>query len=217
MAVYNNSLQQNAGQGQFYTFANEGTRNTGVALTAATGATYSATQAILIVVNTNGSGGPNVYMNYFQIAYDAVNTAGVAGFFYHRLDVGNMYSSGYSTSAGMTGFNMANPGAGPSGVLCYTGALTAAAATTNTRDFYKHVYLNGVGAATPTIDITVAYGALELGMGSQAIPATTAQEVILRCPPVVIAPGMSYIINEFQTSRNAAGTGEFFVGLTVGP
>ena len=215
MAAYLNALQQQAGQGQYYTFAQEGTRNTGVALTAAAGASYSATQAILIVANTNSAGGPNVYMHYFQICYDAVNTAGVAGFFYHRLDVGNMYSSG---GAAMTGFSMLNPGAqGPSGVLVYSGALTAAAATTNTRDFYKQVYINGVGAATPTIDITLCYGALERTAGSQAIPATTAQEVYLNCPPVVVAPGMSYIINEFQTSRNAAGTGEFFVGLSVGP
>lgn len=204
-----NGTQQGGVEGSYYTFANEGTRNTGVTLTAATGASYSATQAILVIYNSNPAGGPCFILDFFQIAYDAVNTAGVGGYFYFAMDAGNRYASGGTT--GMTGFN--SYGQTPSGITVSTGAITATAATAAARDLGKLVYINGVGAATPTILLTTKFGCQEMPTGSQAIPATTAQNVTYFCPaPVVVTPGNSFVINEFQTSRNAAGTGEFFVG-----
>lgn len=204
-----NGLQAAAVEGSLYSWSQEGTRDTGVNFSIATGTTYAATQALLVVYNGNTQG-KNVILDSFTICYDAVNTAGVRWQWYFAIDNGNRYSSGGALMAGFNAY-----GESPAGVLAYTGAITATGALGNVRDLGKITAMNGIGAATPTINITTKFGCQETPMGTQAIAATTAQNVVLYGPPVVIVPGNSFVINEFQTSRSASGTGEFFLTAIV--
>ena len=202
-------------EGTYFTWSNiqnpvGTTRNTGAALSAAAQTSYSDTYGILVVANTNQVGGPDVILDEFEIAYDAVNTGGVGGFMWHDVDSGQRYASGGNL---LTGFNA--DGAQPTGVLVAAGSLVVSALTNNQRTLGKTVYLNGVGAATPVLNITIKFGGQQTAPASVAIPATTAVDATFFAPAVVIRPQNCYVMHEVQTSRSAAGTGEVFLRAIV--
>ncbi len=201
-----NGMQQAALEGSFYSWAVEGTRNTGVAFSSATTTAYAAASAMAIVVNRNPPGGPTLVLDSLKLAYDAVNTGGVGGFIYHAVDNAERYASGGTVATGYNAY-----GAQPPGIFVYFGNVTAAAATASSRDVDKTVYINGVGAATPILNIRMVYSCQEKPTSSIAIPATAGVDATFYVNPIVLPPGSSYVANEFQTSRSAAGTGEMFL------
>lgn len=205
-----NGLQAAAQEGSYFAFTQEGVRNTGVNLTAGTGTTYLATQALLLVANTNQLGGPDIILDYLTIKIDAVITGGTAWHLYHAMDTGNRYSSG---GALMTGYAVNGGGGNPSGVLAYTGVLTATAATGSVRDVGYNLLLNGVGVAQ--MILTLKFGAQDANPGTFTTPTTGVAQTVIPAPPIVIQPGWSYVLNEFQTARSATGVGEFFMGAYV--
>ncbi len=199
----------------FYTGVFDVTRNTGVNLTVATGTTYATTQALLIVANTApaGSNAPDVIMDSLVIKQTAVNTGGTFWYWYHAIDRGNR---GPAAGTGVaTLLNMQNSeGYSPPGVQVYAGVVTAAAVTSDVRDVGFNVVQNGVGVANAMF--ILKYGRLENPVsGTFTIPTTGVAITTYDAPPIVIPPGSSYILNEFQTARSATATGEVAVSIIV--
>ncbi len=200
-----NGLQQAAVEGSFFTWAAEGTRNTGINIGQVVG-TYANTAAVLVIVNRNPVGGPTLYLDSAKIAYDAVNTNGVAGFIYHGIENAERYSSGGTVANGYNAY-----GQNPPGIYVYCGAVTCTAPGGSARDIDKTVYINGVGPGTPIMNLRMVYSCQEKPTASITLPATAGVDATYYVNPVVLPPGSSYVANEFQTSRTVVGTGEFFV------
>lgn len=204
------AFQQAAVEDAYFTFANTGTRGTGVNMTIAAGTTYASTQALAVIDNLEAVvGGRDIVLDYIVIKQDAVDTAGTAGFIYPTLDDGARYSSGGTAMTGKNASNVSNPAGN-----FYTGAITATSATSGARDLMGVKYSAGVGVAD--LWMCFKFGGLDPGMlGGNAVPATTAGYFTWYLPPVVIRPGKSFVLNEYKTSRNATGTGEFFLGAII--
>lgn len=203
-----NGLQAAGAERSYYTFTQEGTRGTGVNLTVATGTSYANTQALMVVYNNNPVGGPDIILDYLTIKIDTVITGGTAWHLYHAMDQVNRYASG---PALMTGYNC--DGSQPPGVFAYTGVVTAAAPV-NAHDVGWNIIANGVLVANAFV--TVKFGRLENPpAGTFTIPTTAVAQSTFDAPPVVIPPGWSYVLNEFQAGRSGTGVGEFFLGAIV--
>ena len=205
-----NGLQAAAVERSYYTGVNEGTRGTGVNLTNGTGTTYAAVQALCIVTNNNPPGGPDVILDYLAIRVDTVITAGTFWHLYHALDQGNRYASGGQL---MTMQNA--DGSSPPGVLAYTGVVVAGAANANqVHDVGYNLIANGVLVANAFV--VIKFGRLENPVsGTFTTPTTAVAQSTFDAPPITIAPGWSYVCNEFQAARTATGVGEFFLGFIV--
>lgn len=203
-------LQAAGVEGSYTSWAQTGTRGTGVNLSNGTGTTYSALQAALIVANTNPDGGPDVVLDYFKILIDAVITAGTFWHVYHAMDFGNRYSSG---GALMPALAINGKSGGPPGILAYSGVVVATAATNNVRDVGHNLLLNGVGVAN--MELVIKFGSLDPGQATFTTPTTGVAQTVVYAPPIVIPPGWCYVMNEFQTARTATGVGEFFLGAIV--
>lgn len=202
--------QAAAAEDSYYTFAVTGTRGTGAAIGNATGVTYLATQALLIVANLNPAGGPDIILDELVIKVDSVGTAGTFWHIYHALDSGNRYSS---AGTALAPINAA--GNAPTGVTgAMGGSPVATSATAAARDLGHNLILNGVGVAFQ--QIRIKFGATENGNGGLfVVPGTNIANSTVYAPPVVIHPGFSYVMNEFQTARTAAVVGELFLGMIV--
>lgn len=205
-----NGFQQSAVEGSYVSWVNEGTRGTGVNLTVATGTSYAATQALLVIANTNSAGGPDVVLDYVKILIDTAITAGTFWHLYHAMDVGNRYASGGTQ---MTGYAVNGKDGSPSGVLAYSGVVTASAATGSARDVGHNIILNGIGVANA--ELVIKFGQQETPQGTFTTPTTAVAQSVFSAPPIVIPPGWSYVMNEFQAARTATGVGEIFVGAVV--
>lgn len=197
----------------YYTGVFDVTRNTGVTLTVATGTSYATTQALLVVANTApaGSNAPDIIMDTLAIKQTAVNTGGTFWYVYHAIDRGNR---GPAAGTGVaTLLNMQNSeGYSPAGVQVYAGVVTTAAVTTDVRDLGFGVIQNGIGVANSLY--IIKYGRLENPpSGTFTIPTTGVAISTYDAPAIVIPPGFSYVLNEFQTSRSGAATGEIAVSL----
>ncbi len=204
-----NGNQAAAVERSYYTFAQEGTRNTGVNLTNATGTSYSAAQALLVVYNSNPPGGPDIIMDYLALKIDAAITGGTFWHIYHAMDQVNRYSSG---GAAMNGYNV--DGAQPPGVLAYSGVVVSTSAGPSVRDVGWNIIANGLSAIGAMH--VIHFGRLEQPQsGAFTIPTTGVAVSVFDAPPVVIPPGSCYVMNEFQTARSATAVGEVFMGAFV--
>lgn len=202
--------QASAVEDSYYTFAVTGTRGTGAAIGNTTGVTYLATQALLVIANTNPIGGPDIILDYLDINVDSVGTAGTFWHLYHALDIGNRYSSAGTALVPVNASGQ--PAVGVVGAM--GGSPVASAATGAVRDIAHNLILNGVGVAFQ--NIRIKYGATESANGGLfVVPGTNVSNSTVYVPPVVIHPGHSYVCNEYQTARTAAVVGELFIGLIV--
>lgn len=208
-----NGLQAAAVERSYYTATfqpSDSTRASGVAITPVTGTSYAATQALLIVENTNPAGGPDVIMDTLTIKIDTVPGAGTFWYVYPAVDGIMRYSTG---GLKMIPYNC--DGNTAQGVLIYGGNPTALAAGGNCRDIGTGLITNGVSVANAAL--ILKFGRLEgQGSGTFTTPTTGVAQSTFDFPPVVIPPGSSFVLNEFQTSRGTSATiGELFVGLIV--
>lgn len=194
----------------YYTQGVVGTRGTGAAIGNATGVTYLATQALIVVANLNPVGGPDIIMDYLDLNVDSVGTAGTFWHLYHAMDVGNRYGSAGTV---LTPRNMSGSVApGVTGAM--GGSPVATTATSEVRDIGHNLILNGVGVAFQ--NLRIKFGATEMSNGGLfVVPGTNVVNACVYAPPVVIHPGFSYVCNEYQTARTAAVVGELFLGLIV--
>ena len=201
--------QAAAVEDSLYTFADQGTRDTGVALTSTTGNTYANTQALLLVVNTNPPGGPDVIMRRLHLKTDTVPGSQTYWQIYHNIDTGNRWSSAGNL---LTGYNAA--GAQPPGVLVYDRTVVCTAPGGNARDIGTNLLSNGVLVAQAQVQML--FGAQVGGQGLFTTETTGSNQEIVNAPAVVIHPGFSYVMNEYATSRaTTAFTGELFVEMIV--
>ena len=202
-------LQASALERSYYVGQQIGTRNTGITLTVATGVTYLSTQALVLVFNGNPVGGPDVILDFVQIKQDAVSTASTFWHIYHALDDGNRYSSGGAEMQMMDADWVKAPG-----VVAYSGVVVTSAVTGSVRDVGYNLIQNGVGVAQSIY--TVRFGRQEgAPAGTFTTPTTGVAQSTFDAPPIVIPPQKSYVMNEFQTARTAAATGEIIMGLHV--
>lgn len=202
-SVYN-GMQQSATEGAYIGLAAAGTIDTGITMSVATGTSFSATQAIMVIFNDDPV--KELVLDYFKLYQITVDTTGVLQRIIHYLDRGNRYASG---GTAMTLGNASGNGQNPA-IFAYAGAVVATAATSAARLLGSNIIANGVGAKG--IELTIRYAAQEVAAGF-TIPATTVASYSCVAPPIVIPPGWSYVANEFKTGRGAAGTGEFYAGL----
>lgn len=204
-----NGIQGPAVEGSYCALTAAGTIDTGITLSPATGTTFATTQAMCVIFNgepLDGSG-KDIILDYFKIYQITVNTAGVLERVIHYLDRGNRYASG-GTAMSVAPVN--GNGVAPSGLIAYAGAVTATAASSEARLLGSNIILNGVGVKGAEYGVKFADQGVA---GGFAIPTTAVASYIVQAPPVVIPPGWSYVMNEFQTSRSGAGTGEFYAGF----
>lgn len=205
-----NGMQQSAVEGSYYTVNATGTRGTGVNLGSATGTTYSATNALFIVANTNAVGGPDVVMDYISVFVDTIaGGTPVAWHWYIALDSGNRYSSG---TASLTTLNADN--GSPNGVTAYAGTLVATAATASAHDVDHVLVANGASVALTKY--IVKFGCQENTTTLFTTPTTAVCQETIYAQPVVIRPGWSMVVNEFWGGRGTSAlVGELLAGFIV--
>ena len=213
VSVYN-GMQQPAVEDSYYTIGggSVGTRLTGVVLGSATGTTYSATNAFLIIANTNAAGsGIDCVVDYVSIYVDTI--AGGTPTFWHwyiALDAGNRYSSG--TAAAITVLNAS--GASPSGISAYAGTLVATSASATVHDV-EHLLMNN-GASVANAKWTAKFGSQEVPAGLFTTPTTAVAQSTQYGAPIVVHPQYSVVFNELWAGRTTSAlTGELTAGIIV--
>ena len=126
-----NGMQGLAAEGSLFV-ATSATPGTGAAATAATGTTYSATQALLILYNSDiqpsYAAGRRIFLDTITLVCTAAGTASTSCHVAHQVDVGNRYSSGTNLLGTPVNVNMDASGVGSVG-RAYGGVLTGTAAT----------------------------------------------------------------------------------------
>ena len=203
-------LQSLAVEDSYYTYASQGTRDTGLAIGATAGATYSTTNAALVIVNTNPAGGMDVILDYIRIKCDTI-AGGTPTFWqiYHAIDAGNRYSSG---TGRITGFNAA--GSDAPGVALYSGTIVTTAVTDRVRDVGQNLLNNGASVAQA--QWLIKFGHPGPQASTFTTPTTAVAQSVYDAPPIVIHPGFSYVMNEYWTGRTTTALiAETLVGLSV--
>ena len=208
-----NGMQGLAAEGSLFV-ATSATPGTGAAATAATGTTYSATQALLILYNSDiqpsYAAGRRIFLDTITLVCTAAGTASTSCHVAHQVDVGNRYSSGTNLLGTPVNVNMDASGVGSVG-RAYGGVLTGTAATPAMRYLGRNILKIASAPAWLVGDmVTIKFGAQEAG-GYGAISGTAANAFTVYAPPVIIGPNQSYILNEWSPSRTAAQSFEIIL------
>jgi hypothetical protein len=190
-----------------YTLADEGsyftamstTPGTAYTLTAAAQAAFSATQALVVLRNTDAEGAKRIYLDFVRIVFATGGTAGTRIEVAVAVDNVNRYSSG-GTAVTIANANMDSSNATIAGIN--VGAVTAAAASGNVR----YTGRGTLSTAIPAIGETHS-----LDFGGAEVAASYIDK-ICRMPPTVIGGGDSIVIHLWLPSQSAAPTGEILVG-----
>lgn len=212
-----NGMQALAMEGSYWVAATA-TPGTGIALSVATGTTFSDTQA-LIVLNNNDSLGPqskSIYLDFITIICTTTPTGTTADFVAHRIDSAIRGTAG--TLLGATGTaakpsNMNFAGSSVGAAYALGASAVSTAASSNIRNVGRNVIRS---ASTPSWvvgdHVTIKFGSSEMAAGGVSIGATTASAITLFAPPIVIGPQQSYVLNEWATARSGALSGEIVMG-----
>jgi hypothetical protein len=208
-----NGMQGLSAEGSMFV-TTSATPGTGATSTAATGTTYSATQALLVLYNSDTQpsygAGRRVFLDTITLICTAAGTASTICHVAHQVDVGNRYASGTNLLGTPVNLNMDASGVGS---VCrpYGGVITASAASTAMRFVGRNVLKVAAAPAWVAGDmVTIKFGAQDCG-GYGNISGTAAAAFTVYAPPIVIGPNQSYILNEWSTSRTAAQSFEFIV------
>lgn len=187
------------------------TWGTGIAISAAARATFSATECTALFRNTAGSGGKYVIPLWVRMIMTGAGTAGTNCNFGLIVDVINRYSSGGTTVTGTTGANSAKSDASDTPVCtAYVGAVTALAASAP-RQMGRGTALQRAAAPAFVVgdEILVTFGSAE-SCPPQVI-AATASRYVVPLGPVAVAPGHSALLHYWSTAQTAAPTAEYEV------
>lgn len=197
-------------EGTYY-IARTPTPGTGITLTSATGNSYSATNGIFGVNNTDAVGGRDIILDYFKVILTAAGTASTSAYWVGALDSGARVSAGTT----LTRVN-ANGLYGDSGIAdIHAGVITIATATNQVR-YLSSVVVRKAAAPAFIVDDVIAVKFGGAGMASDhPITATTAISVVLPMAPVVIPPQWSFVLLEWAPARTAAQSAEVEVGYIV--
>lgn len=214
-AQYHSALLGAAVEGS-YMIARTPTPGTGITLTSATGTSYSATNAILGIYNSDTNGslgavGQDIIMDFIWVHITAAGTASTSAHWVAVLDDNDRTTGGtLLTNNSVNGNFSAN-----SIISARAGAVTTAAATSSIRILGQQVVKVATAPAFVVDDTIIAkFGAIDSGYGG-IYTGTTAATWTLHFPPVVIPPGWNLSILEWAPARTAAQSAEVVVGMIV--
>lgn len=198
-----------------YFVAQTATPGTGITLSVATGTTFSDTAQAMVVINNidlaSGGGGAagqgrSIYLDFVSWVVTTVATAQTSHHIAHRLDNGLRGSAGTQLATK----NVHGLYGGTSVAEIRTGVPTIAAASGYIRNLGRNVCRSQIYVVQD--QVIVKFGSQDMAAGGVGVGSTTATVVTLFAPQVVIAPGQSYVMNEWAPARSAALSGEMVVG-----
>jgi hypothetical protein len=171
-------------------------------------AAFSATSAVLSLLNKNGAGGARTYIDYIRLILTAIPTAGT------RFDVAVTLDTIARATAG-TPITLVNPNTDALGQSLGTQAIytpTVAAAGPNVRQAARAT----VKVATPVVgdEYLLIFGCIE--KAAALIPsATIAGRYIVPMPPLVLGGGgfQTALLHLWSVTSSAAPSFEFEIGL----
>jgi hypothetical protein len=189
-----------------YCVGTNATFGTGVAGPSA--AAWSATSALVSLLNKNGTGGPRTYLDYIRLILTAIPTAGT------RFDVGVTLDTVARASAG-TPVTMVNPNIdsvqqGPNTQVIYN--PTVAAAGGNVRQAARAT----LKVATPVVgdEYLLVFGTVEK-VGGAIASATVAGRYVIPMPPIILGGGgfQTALVHLWSVTSSAAPSFEYEIGL----
>jgi hypothetical protein len=221
MANLFNGMEGYVNEGSLW-IAGTPTPGTGITLSVATGVTFSDTQALVCLNNTDvaapNAGGRTIQPLFVEIICTTAPVATTTHFVAHRVDNQPRGSAGTQLGANPTGTsprptNM-NYGGSPAGqAFALGGSAVSVAASANVRNVGRNVLRSAAAPAWVVGDhVTILFGGREMAAGGVNIGATTASAITIFAPGCAIGPGHSYVMNEWALLRTGALAGEIFVG-----
>lgn len=192
-----------ADEGSYFSFVTP-TPGTGIVDGVVT--TFVETTPSLVIYN--GSNDKRLVMDFIR---ETCTVAPVGGTRVRRtltIDDGNRYSSG-GTALTINNTNMSSSLAAP-GVVGYTGAITASAATASRRIVADPIFRWGTIGIVGDIYETV-FG--QAGATPSHTPVATVATFVKNVPPVVLGPGDSLVIVQWEASQSTAPTLEIEGGF----
>jgi hypothetical protein len=200
-------------EGSLFT-AQTATPGTGITVSVATGTTFSDTQAMLVINNTDlssGGGGSagqgrSIYLQYITWLVTTVATSQTSHHIQGRLDATQRGSGGTAlVGKNNNGLYGATPVA-----QVLVGNPTVAAASAAVRNMGRRLCRSQIYVVQD--QVILKFGSQEMAAGGVGVASTTATVVTLYMPDVVIAPGQSFVLNEWAVARAAALSAEVEVG-----
>ena len=207
-----NGMHSLAMEGSYWV-ASTATPGTGIAISVTTGTTFSDTQALICLNNTDTLGGKTIYLDFITMVITTVPTSATSVHLAHRVDAVNRGTAGTQLGANLVAPRPSNMNfAGTAIGQCFAlgaSAVSVAAASATVRNLGRNVLRSQI----PVIQdqYTIKFGAVE-NASSPNIGATTAQNMTFYAPPIAIGPQQSYVCNEWAVARSAATSGELIVG-----
>jgi hypothetical protein len=204
-----NGMHALAQEGSFYV-AQTATPGTGITLTVATGVTFLNTQGVLGINNTDsGPFGKTIWLDSIRFICTTAPTVATSWTVAHTVDPTSTYRSTAGTA--LTA-RTAHSGLGSSSVAQVLAFPTFAAPSGSVRNMGRNLLRVG-SAAFPLVgdDICIKFGSQEAAAGGNGINNTLVSAITVYAAPIGIAPGHSYVLNEWAPARTAAMSGEVIV------
>lgn len=184
-----------AEEGSYYAF-NTTTPGTGIIAGVVT--TFVETTPFIVLYNGSNS---QLVMDFIRETCTVAPAGGTRVRRTITIDDGNRYSSG-GTALTINNVNM-NSNVGSSGVLGYSGAITASAATAGRRILADPMFRWGTIGIVGDIYETV-FG--QDGATPSHTPVATVATFVKNVPPAVLGPGDSLVIVQWEASQGTAPT-----------
>lgn len=197
--------------------AQTATPGTGITLTVATGTTFSDTQALICINNTDtalsvGGTGKSIYPLLVNVICTTLPTGGAAHHVAHRLDTQTRGTAGTQLGAVGTAPKALNSGVGGNSiaqVFALGASAVSVAASSSVRNCGRNIIRAAQWLAGD--DVRIVYGGREMAAGGVGIGTNAVSAISVFAPQIEIAPGHSYVMNEWEVSRSGALSGELFV------
>lgn len=198
--------------------AQTATPGTGITLTVATGTTFSDTQALICINNTDtalsaGGTGKSIFPLLVNVICTTLPTGGAAHHVAHRVDpTQNRGTAGTQLGAVGTAPKSLNSGVGGNSiaqVFALGASAVSVAASSSVRNCGRNIIRAAQWLAGD--DVRIVYGAREMAAGGVGIGTNAVSAISVFAPQIEIGPGHSYVLNEWEVSRSGALSGELFV------
>ena len=180
---------------------------------------YVATSPVLIVTNSNGQGGRNIWLDYASLTVTATAASTTSLFLATVLDTVPRYSSAGSGGAGT---NLSTTLIGPqatnngsvqqSGALVYAGALVAIAAGPSARIMSNRLVRQQIPVVLDQYIVNFGTDAVGGPLPPQALSAAVPSVSSIAHAPVCVAPGGSFLLYYYGAAMGAAPSFEVEVG-----
>lgn len=158
--------------------------------------TFVETTPNLVVYNGSDN---RVYLDFLRLIVTVAPVGGTRVQFTGTIDEGNRYTSG-GTALTINNVNQNSDRA--SGVSAYKGAITASAASSNRRVLFHTIYRWGtIGIVGDVYEMV--FGGPEVGTITPVATVSTFSKGVV---PVVIGPGESFLLTQWEASQSTAPT-----------